>query len=108
MLHEVLTPEEMREAEERTIRGGLSGRQLMENAGRKAAAEILKRWSKRPVIVLCGPGNNGGDGFVVARLLKEAGWTVRVALSAAPTKLAHDAAAMAGLFSCEIESVSSA
>jgi hydroxyethylthiazole kinase-like uncharacterized protein yjeF len=98
MSFEVLSPEEMRAAEEGANRAGLSGRDLMANAGRRATGEILKRWTKRPVLVLCGPGNNGGDGFVVARLLKTAGWPVRVALACKPQALRGDAAAMAELW----------
>jgi len=99
---EVLSPEEMRAAEEGAKRAGLSGRDLMENAGRKAAGEILKRWTKRPAVVLCGPGNNGGDGFVVARLLKSAGWPVRVALACKSRALRGDAAVMADLWAADI------
>jgi hydroxyethylthiazole kinase-like uncharacterized protein yjeF len=70
----------MGEADRLTVDAGRSTIELMENAGWTVACEIKRRWSSCPVIVLCGPGNNGGDGFVAARLLAEAGWLVRIAL----------------------------
>ena len=70
----------MSDADRITVASGTSANELMDNAGKSVAREIQRRWSVRPVIVLCGPGNNGGDGFAAARQLSEAGWPVRVAL----------------------------
>ncbi len=76
----LLDAREMGEADRLTVVAGTSVSQLMDNAGSGVAGEVLRRWSPRRVTVLCGPGNNGGDGFVAARRLAAAGWNVRVAL----------------------------
>ncbi|WP_421786790.1 NAD(P)H-hydrate dehydratase [Hyphobacterium sp.] len=75
---------------------GVPGIDLMEAAGRAVAAEIMRRWSARKTIVLCGPGNNGGDGFVAARHLANAGWPVEVATLGDPQDDRGDAAVMRG------------
>ncbi|MSO88649.1 MAG: NAD(P)H-hydrate dehydratase [Rhodospirillaceae bacterium] len=76
---QLVTNAEMRRAESRAITGGISAAQLMDAAGAAVAAAIRERFTPRPTIVLCGPGNNGGDGLVVARLLAAAGWPTRTA-----------------------------
>jgi hydroxyethylthiazole kinase-like uncharacterized protein yjeF len=67
----------------------------MENAGRAVAEEIARRFGARKTMVLCGPGNNGGDGFVAVRYLKRWGWPVRVGLFGEVSELKGDAARMA-------------
>jgi NAD(P)H-hydrate epimerase len=73
----LLTVDEMAKADAAAVARGVTVETLMEAAGGAVVAELRKRWSPRPVVVLCGPGNNGGDGRVVARLLQRAGWEVR-------------------------------
>ena len=76
----VLDVRRMGEADRLTVAGGTSATTLMQHVGEAVAQEIMRRWTPRPLAVLCGPGGNGGDGFAAARLLAEAGWPVRLAL----------------------------
>lgn len=87
----VLTLKAMYEADAAAAAAGVAGSALMENAGRAVADAVAARWTPRPVAVLCGPGNNGGDGFVAARLLAERGWPVRVACLVERDALTGDA-----------------
>ncbi len=75
-----LTRTDVRELDHRAIEGfGVPGVVLMENAGRGCAELLMQLNPTRiPVLILCGPGNNGGDGFVIARHLDNAGWPIRV------------------------------
>ncbi len=99
----IITAAQMRRAEEAAIEAGATGEALMEKAGGGVAAAILRGWEKRSAAIACGPGNNGGDGFVVARRLKEAGWSVRVGLLGDREKLQGDAAAMASRLDDAVE-----
>lgn len=92
-MRSILTVAEMRAADEVAINGGTPGLVLMERAGEAVADVITDRFPRQPVTVLCGPGNNGGDGYVIARLLKAAGWPVEVRALEAPAT--SDAKAMA-------------
>jgi NAD(P)H-hydrate epimerase len=89
----LVTAREMRELDRRTIEElGIPGVVLMENAGRAAAREIMLRFSgPGKAVVLAGCGNNGGDGWVVARYLSFAGWEVEGWLVGEEEKLAPDA-----------------
>ncbi|ORJ63043.1 NAD(P)H-hydrate dehydratase [Geothermobacter hydrogeniphilus] len=92
----VLTAEQMRELDRRTIEEiGVPGVVLMENAGRAVADVLCREYadlSPGPVLILCGRGNNGGDGFVVARLLLDRGWQVETLLLAEADQVVGDAA----------------
>jgi hydroxyethylthiazole kinase-like uncharacterized protein yjeF len=96
---------QMSEADRAAIAAGTPGPVLMQNAGNAVVAEITRRWSARPVTVLCGPGNNGGDGFVVAIGLAQAGWPVRVALLGRRESLHGDARIHAMRWSGGIDAV---
>ncbi len=99
----LLTPAQMGEADRLTIAGGVSGIELMENAAGKVADAVSRRWPPQPVTVLCGPGNNGGDGFVAACVLAERGWPVRLALLGSVTALHGDAAQAAACWTGAVE-----
>jgi hydroxyethylthiazole kinase-like uncharacterized protein yjeF len=84
----ILTAEQMRAAEQAAIDGGTPVEALMERAGAALAEAAYRFAGPRPTLVLCGPGNNGGDGYVAARHLKERGLAVRVAALAEPSAAA--------------------
>jgi len=65
---------------------------LMENAGRGCAEVIDANWVTGKVVICCGKGNNGGDGFVIARYLENSGWGVKVRLAYPPDRISGDAA----------------
>ncbi|MFZ2020010.1 MAG: NAD(P)H-hydrate dehydratase [Methyloceanibacter sp.] len=91
---ELLTAEEMGQADRLNIDGGVPGLTLMETAGRAVADDLARRFPDAgTVAVLCGPGNNGGDGFVAARHLSERGYRVRLGFNGDPARLPSDAAA---------------
>ena len=74
----ILTVAEMAAADRAAIAAGTPGVELMERAGAAVADAVCERFAPQPAAVLCGPGNNGGDGYVIARLLHERGWPVEV------------------------------
>lgn len=94
---ELLTGSQMRAIEQAAITAEtVSGLDLMERAGTAVVAAIFEAWTElaaKPHVasVLCGPGNNGGDGFVIARLLQDRGWTVTAHLYGEANKLPPDA-----------------
>ncbi|CDX18691.1 Carbohydrate kinase, YjeF-like protein [Mesorhizobium plurifarium] len=102
MRNELLSPAEMAEADRLTIAAGqFDGYRLMQRAGEAVAAAVLERYpAAKNVHVLCGPGNNGGDGYVVARLLAEAGVDVALWTSGKP-RAGSDAALAAA--DCALE-----
>ncbi|MTJ84150.1 MAG: NAD(P)H-hydrate dehydratase [Telmatospirillum sp.] len=96
----------MYDADRAAMEVGISGETLMEAAGWQIARAVAGHFRPRPVAVLCGPGNNGGDGFVVARLLRDRGWPVRLFLLGSPDRLKGDARTMAARWRGGVEPLS--
>ena len=104
---ELLTTEQMAIADQFAVSVGVASSTLMETAGRAVADCAAAMVSPTaPIVVLCGPGNNGGDGFVAARLLRDRGFDVRVGCLVDQTALRGDAAVMAKLWAGPIGSAS--
>jgi hydroxyethylthiazole kinase-like uncharacterized protein yjeF len=108
-MNELLTTAEMADADRLTISQGTAGLDLMENAGRAIADQVASRHPPGTRIgIVAGPGNNGGDGFVAARLLDERGYRVRLQLVGDRSRLKGDAAVAAQRWRGPTESASPA
>ncbi|MBB3974419.1 NAD(P)H-hydrate dehydratase [Hansschlegelia beijingensis] len=106
---ELLSPQGMGEVDRASAAAGVSGATLMDNAGRAVAASAQRRWpDARRVLVLAGPGNNGGDGFVAARILAERGIEIVVAALGDRSALRGDAAAAASAWTGETRDLAQA
>lgn len=105
----ILTARQMAEVDQLTISQleelGRNGTDLMEEAGLSVVREIEQAYSGKSALVLCGPGNNGGDGFVIARHLNKKGWNVEVALLGPEENLKGDARYMAALWDGDIKNI---
>lgn len=99
----LLTAAEMDSVDHLAITGGMNGFTLMQAAGAAVAKALAARWSIRPILVLCGPGNNGGDGFVTASKLRSEGWPVNIVLMGSRNDLSGDAAKAANLWDETVE-----
>ena len=104
----VLTTRAMAAVDRAAILAGVPGIDLMENAGKAVVRAIVERFPPCRVLVLAGPGNNGGDGYVIARRLQAAGWPVRVAALGDPTRLRGDAARAAARWSGSVAALDEA
>lgn len=101
MTSEVISIAQMRAIDEAAAASGISTLTLMDNAGRAVADAVVARYSPRPTAVVCGPGNNGGDGWVAARALLDRGWPVWVETLTGIEGLGGDARAVAARWSGE-------
>src|SRR4051794_17744991 len=95
MANEILTVAQCYEADRFAEAHGAPSLTLMENAGHAVAKAVIAKYARGRAVVLCGPGNNGGDGFVAARHLAASGWKVFVAQLGSRDSLNGDAAEMA-------------
>src|SRR5437868_4979561 len=89
---ELLNPDEMARCDQLAIAGGVAGIALMEKAGRAVADAVARHPLGTRVVAVCGPGNNGGDGLIAARVLAERGYPVQVLLFGDTGALRGDAA----------------
>jgi hydroxyethylthiazole kinase-like uncharacterized protein yjeF len=105
---EIITVEEMRRIDAASALAGVPTRTLMENAGRAVAQAVMERFEPKPTAVLCGPGNNGGDGWVAARVLRDHGWPVVVEMLAPKETLQGDAADAAAGWNGDVRRLSGA
>ncbi len=95
---ELLTVDQMSRADAAAVRAGTPVFELMQAAGLGVARCVMQRWAPRRVSVLCGPGNNGGDGLVAAACLRQGGWPVQVFTHSDPGLWRGDAALAAELW----------
>lgn len=108
MSGEIISVAEMAAIDVAAAAAGTPTRTLMENAGQAVAHAIAQKFSPRTTAVLCGPGNNGGDGWVVARALQELGWPVSVYTLTPRENLKGDAAAAASAWSGDVHALDGA
>lgn len=106
-MFEILTADEMKKADLAAIAAGTPGILLIEQAAAALVSRITGNITPRPALFLCGPGNNGADGFAAAALLKKQGWPVRVACLVKKNALKGDAALAAGKWDGEVETLNS-
>ena len=96
-MNELITPQDMYQADALAVQRGTSIEQLIQRAGQAVAEEILRRFGARKTVVLAGPGNKGRDGMAAAEFLKACGWDVRVSDEIGDAELIVDALFGAGL-----------
>src|SRR4051812_46987911 len=102
-MQELLLPAEMARADALAPQLGVPSATLMERAGRAVADAAARHPLSTPILILCGTGNNGGDGFVAARVLQQRGYRVRLALAGTRERLKGDAAAAAAQWQGAVE-----
>lgn len=107
MRQEIVTVEQMAAIDAAAERAGIATQHLMLRAGQAVAAAIVQRFSPRPVTVLCGPGNNGGDGWAAAAILRAQGWPVRIEALAGPEQLGGAAGEAARAWRGEVHELGS-
>ncbi|MGB4101573.1 MAG: NAD(P)H-hydrate dehydratase [Alphaproteobacteria bacterium] len=100
--HALLMPQAAEELDRVTIALGTPGFTLMQRAGAALQRVVETRYAPMPVLVICGPGRNGGDGFVLAELLRRKNWPVQVAMATPPDALQGDAALARVFFQGEV------